>query len=119
MNFFEEARRTAAHRARLGRLGERLASEFLARNGVRILKRNVKVGRGEIDLIAADESGPFVVEVKTGIASEDDHPRFHFTDEKATQVARLARKFGIHRIDLVTVVVGHSGAQTDWHRRVG
>ena len=106
------------HRRRLGLFGEDVAAAFLKSQGVRIIARNVNVGRGEIDLIAVDSSGRFVVEVKSAVARPDDHPRFHFTEHKARQVAQLARSQSIRRVDLVTVVVASSGVPVDWHRRV-
>ena len=106
------------HRSRLGALGERIAADVLERNGATVVGRNVTVGRGEIDLIACDDSGRFAVEVKTGMANGLDHPRFHFTDRKRAQVRTLARKRSIYRVDLVTVQLKASGVQVDWHRRV-
>ena len=106
------------HRELLGALGERAAAGFLERNGARIVGRNVAAGRGEIDLLATDADGPFVVEVKSGMASENHHPRWNFTDRKAERVLRAARLVGIRRVDLVTVVFGPDGLDIEWHRRV-
>lgn len=108
----------AAHRRRLGAFGEWAAASFLVRNGAKIVQHNVTVGRGEIDLLAEDEHGMFAVEVKSGIESSDYHPRWNFTDEKATRVARMARSIGVRRVDLITVVVGTGGVGIEWHRRV-
>jgi putative endonuclease len=49
----------------LGRLGERLAAEHLARRGFSVLERNVRTRAGEIDLIAFDGRTLVFVEVKT------------------------------------------------------
>lgn len=108
----------SAHRRRLGAFGERVAASFLERNGIRVLGRNIRVGRGEVDLIAADRAGRFVVEVKSGMDTPDEHPRWNFTDRKARQVVRMARSLGIRRVDLVTVVVGEDGVGIEWHPRV-
>ena len=108
----------ATHRRRLGAFGESIAASFLVRNGVRIVRRNLAIGRGEIDLLAEDEHGLFVVEVKSGIESRDYHPRWNFTDRKADRVARMARSIGLRRVDLITVVVGADGVEIEWHRRV-
>ena len=108
----------AAHRRRLGAFGEWAAASFLVRNGVRIVRHNVTVGRGEIDLIAEDDDGRFVVEVKSGSHPVGDHPRWNFTDRKASRVARMDRSIGVRRVDLVTVVVGADGVGIEWHRRV-
>ncbi|MCY4370938.1 MAG: YraN family protein [bacterium] len=111
-------KRIAGHRSSLGAFGETMAASFLERNGARVIARNVAVGRGEIDLMADEGEGLFVVEVKTATESDDDHPRWNFTDRKADQVARLARSMGVRRVDLVTVVVGANGLDLEWHRRV-
>ncbi len=110
--------RSTGHRRRLGEFGESMAASFLRRSGVRIIGRNVAVGRGEIDLVAEDGDGRFVVEVKAGMRMDSDHPRWNFTHAKARQVSRLARSFGVGRVDLVTVVVGADGVDIEWHRRV-
>lgn len=48
----------------IGRRYERRAARFLKRRGLRILGRNVRVGRDEIDLIARDGMVAVVVEVR-------------------------------------------------------
>ena len=106
------------HRALVGDMGEWAAACFLVRHGARIVGHNVAAGRGEVDLLAADDDGPFVVEVKSGIESENHHPRWNFTDRKAERVLRSARFLGIRRVDLVTVVFGRDGLAIEWHRRV-
>lgn len=102
----------------MGAFGERVAASFLERHGVRVLGSNIRIGRGEVDLVAADRRGRFVVEVKTGMEASGEHPRWNFTDRKARQVARMARSLGIRRVDLVTVVVGNDGVGVEWHPRV-
>ena len=57
--------RTSARRS--GDAGERLVAGLLARAGWRILGRNVRVGRGELDIVAIDPGPPaalVVVEVR-------------------------------------------------------
>jgi len=50
----------------IGALGERLAAEFLTRQGYKILDRNFFCRVGEIDIVAAAPDGAIVfVEVKT------------------------------------------------------
>ncbi len=105
-------------RRRLGAFGEQVAGDFLERQGIRIVDRNVRVGRAELDLIALDGGGRFVVEVKCGTGGDDDHPRWHFTEEKAQTVVRAARRLRLRRIDLVTVVVGRHGVDIEWFPRV-
>lgn len=103
---------------RLGALGEQLAADFLARRGAAVVERNRRVGRGEIDIVARDETGRFAVEVKTGYDVPDFHPRWNFDRRKAEQVSRLARSIGLRRVDLVTVAFSEDGAVLEWHTRV-
>jgi putative endonuclease len=49
----------------VGRRGERIAARFLRRRGYRLLVRNLRTPRGEIDLLALDGRALVVVEVKT------------------------------------------------------
>ena len=47
-----------------GSQGEKLATEYLKKNGYRILERNFRSGRNEIDIVAADKGVIVFVEVK-------------------------------------------------------
>ena len=49
----------------LGKLGEDMASNYLEQKGFRIVKRNYRTRRGEIDIIAARGNELHFVEVKT------------------------------------------------------
>lgn len=53
------------HNQTIGQLGERLAADFLARRGYRILDRNVKTSFKELDLVATKDGTLVFVEVKT------------------------------------------------------
>src|SRR5713226_10263319 len=74
-------RKPGAARQGLGRTGERLAAEELARLGYRILEQNFRCSQGEIDLVAEDEHDLIFVEVKTrrgisyGLPEEAVKPR--------------------------------------------
>lgn len=52
-------------RRRLGDFGERVAAHRLESFGMRVLDRNVRVGRIEIDLVAEDGNDVVFVEVRT------------------------------------------------------
>jgi len=52
----------------VGRVGERAAARYLRRRGLRLIARNVRVARGEIDLIAMEGRTLVFVEVKTRTA---------------------------------------------------
>src|SRR5271170_5651084 len=61
------------HRINIGKEGERLAAERLAKGGWRIMERNWRTGRyAEVDIIATDPAGCLVlVEVKTRVINND------------------------------------------------
>ncbi len=52
------------YRERLARGGEQLAEAFLRLRGLRVADRNVRAGRGELDLIALEGETVVFVEVK-------------------------------------------------------
>jgi putative endonuclease len=52
-------------RAETGRMGERVAADFLKEKGYRILERNFTVRRGEIDIVAFNDGGLVFVEVRS------------------------------------------------------
>jgi putative endonuclease len=62
-------------RRALGRRGEDLAAQHLARLGYEALERNVRTRYGEIDLVASDGHAIVFVEVKTRRAPVDGRPR--------------------------------------------
>ena len=52
------------YRERVARSGERLAEAFLRLRGIDVVDRNVRAGRGELDLIAREGDTVVFVEVK-------------------------------------------------------
>ena len=61
-------------RRHLGALGERLAADHLARVGYRVLERNYRTARGELDLIAVDAGALVFCEVKTRVSGTGGPP---------------------------------------------
>lgn len=104
-------------RADLGALGERIAARFLQDRGAEIVARNVRVGRGELDLIVAFAGELAAVEVKTGSAGNE--PIYHFDADKRRQVRALAASRRIGRVDFVGVVRSADGFTVRWLPRVG
>jgi len=100
---------------RLGPLGERLAERHLLARGYRLLERNWRCPRGEIDLILQDGDETVFVEVKTRSALGYGHPLEAITVAKLARLRRLAvewcrqrreagEQVGRIRIDAVAVV---------------
>ena len=75
----------------LGRLGEEAAVRYLVEGGWKILGRNVRHGRGEVDIIAASGEVVAFVEVKTRSCLDHGHPLEAITWSKRREIARVAR----------------------------
>ncbi|MBK9578464.1 MAG: YraN family protein [Fibrobacterota bacterium] len=74
-----------------GKEGEDLAAVHLERKGIRILHRNWRHGRGELDLIGvAPDSTIVFVEVKTARGQWAGDPGEWITPQKQLRVSRLA-----------------------------
>lgn len=57
--------RSSSDRSGLGRRGEQLAAEHLARWGYRLVETNARTASGEIDLVALDGEVLALIEVRT------------------------------------------------------
>jgi Holliday junction resolvase-like predicted endonuclease len=77
---------------------------------------NVRVGRGEIDILVEDRGRRVAVEVKTAVidTAERGDALDAFDDAKAAQVCSLARIIGARRVDLVAVGLRPDGVQIRW-----
>jgi len=80
-------------RSVLGEEGERVASRFLEARGYRILERNYRTRRGEIDLIAEDGRILVFVEVKVRRDDRFGGPAAAITRAKQARIARLAQQY--------------------------
>ncbi|MBX3355201.1 MAG: YraN family protein [Phycisphaeraceae bacterium] len=98
---------------RAAREGESAAAGFLERQGYRILARNLRVGRDELDLlaIAPDERTVVVVEVKCRRASSSrpeervDHRKRHRLSRAALTLSQHREFAGARfRFDVISVV---------------
>ena len=82
------------------------------------MARNLRVGRGEIDLLIELGGEPVAVEVKTSVASSVGDPIYHFDEAKQRQVRALAQQQGVFRIDYVGVELSAQGATIRWLPRI-
>jgi putative endonuclease len=76
---------------REGQAGEAVAARFLEAQGWKVLERNVRAGRREIDLIAARGGVVAFVEVKTRRGDGFGHPLEAITRRKQGEIAAVAR----------------------------
>lgn len=95
----------------LGQKGEDLAADHLKKNGFKILSRNWKWGKHEIDIIAENKEMIVFVEVKTRTDDYQMHPVSAVTKEKQRSIIWAAdgylQKFNINkegRFDIITII---------------
>ena len=106
-----------SHRQSVARLGEEVAARFLVRRGAKVLGRNVRLGRGEIDLHVSIDGVSVAVEVKTIVARHrSDDAIYQFSPRKADTVRRYARRLHppARRVDLVAITLRERGADVRW-----
>ena len=104
-------------RQKLGRWGESVAADYLEEQGYRIVERNWRTARGEIDLVAQAGDLLLFVEVKTRRGQEAGTPEEALTRRKARKLFSLAQAYLYQRrledvewrIDLVAVEVDSAG----------
>lgn len=101
----------------LGERGERIAARFLRAQGYRILHRNVRLGKYEIDIIAQEADTVAFVEVKTRTEADPVRPEENVNREKRRRIIAAARKYitekddpeMYYRFDIVAIVLPDKG----------
>lgn len=78
------------HRKLLGNTGETIASEYLTKEGYRVLQRNFRARYGEIDIICTKNGILVFVEVKTRAGQEFGLPEEAVTPKKLQEVVHTA-----------------------------
>jgi putative endonuclease len=74
----------------LGRIGESLASNFLAKRGIKTIERNVRTPFGEIDIVGEDSSKIYFVEVKMRSSEKFGAPSEAITNLKKEHMVNSA-----------------------------
>ncbi|MHB8579769.1 MAG: YraN family protein [Ignavibacteriaceae bacterium] len=79
----------------IGNKGEQLAADFLISLGYKIIIKNYRFGKGEIDIIAKDPDDGYLVfvEVKSRQNLEYGGPEYAVTQSKIKQLKKLARLY--------------------------
>ena len=104
-------RRKAETRSEIGHMGEREAEALLKGKGYRVLKRNWRAGRDEIDLVCLDDGILVFVETRTrasgalvsGYASIDRKKREALKRVCRAYRAKMKSKESTFRFDVVEV----------------
>jgi putative endonuclease len=104
----------------LGQKGEDIAAAYLKNEGYKILFRNWKWGKHEIDIIAENREFVVFAEVKTRSDDFRMHPVTAVTNEKQKSIIRAAegyiQRFKIDkesRFDVITIVRKEDSFETD------
>ncbi|WP_106506272.1 YraN family protein [Brachybacterium timonense] len=103
--------------AALGRLGEDIAARYLRGRGIRVIDRNVRLRRGEIDLVALDGDTLVIIEVKTRRTLITGVPQAAVTAQKLRRLRKLTGLYLAEhspphrdvRIDVVAVLAHADG----------
>ena len=82
-----------ANRRTRGTEGESLAVDFLKKKGYRILERNYRFERGEIDIIAEENETLVFVEVKARRSKTYGDPEDAVTVHKRSQIRKIAEGY--------------------------
>jgi putative endonuclease len=98
-----------------GKIGEDLATNFLEKEGYRIIDRNFRVFEGEIDIIALYKNELVFLEVKTRKSNFFGYPGEFITKSKINKIKKAAFAYlsknptANWRIDAISVIInGHS-----------
>ncbi|MGD0754411.1 MAG: YraN family protein [Bacteroidales bacterium] len=104
----------------LGQKGEDLAADYLKNTGFKILFRNWKWGKHEIDIIAENKDFVVFVEVKTRTDDYQMDPRTSITKDKQRSIIWAAngylQKFNVDkegRFDIIIIIKKGDSYQID------
>ena len=73
-----------------GKEGEKIAADFLKKNGYRIIDKNFRCPLGEIDIVAREKGAIVFVEVKTRKSSQLGYPEQAVGVRKQKKMSQLA-----------------------------
>ncbi len=91
----------------IGKNGEDIATEYLKKNGYKIIERNFRRPWGEIDIIAREKDGTLVfVEVKTLKEKGDLMPEDNLTVAKSKKFKKIANAYANANPKLIKEKIG-------------
>ena len=96
------------YQKRIGKIGEKLAADYLTDKGYYLLEQNFNVVYGEIDLIALDGEIVVFVEVKTRTSDTFGSPEDSITSSKIEKMQNAALMW----------LQAHPDAPDDWRMDV-
>lgn len=124
---FLKRKKAGADHLKTGAKGENAAVKYLKKNKYKIIERNARVGRSEIDIVAVKDETLVFIEVKTRTVRDDggssfSRPADAVNKSKAAYLIRGAngyirensRKFAEYykRFDIIEVYLTKKGSKT-------
>jgi len=99
------------HKQQLGKEGEEIATAHLISKGYKILARNYRSGRAEIDIIASHDDWIIIVEVKTRETDQYGNPEDSIGTGKINMLAQGAEDYMVDndlnnnvRYDIISII---------------
>lgn len=96
----------------LGKKGEEIAAIYLSGKGYKIIERNWRTGKDEIDIIASKDNFLIIVEVKTRSSNLFGEPEESVDDKKQRFLIRAADEYVNQkevdneiRFDIISVII--------------
>ncbi len=83
----------SSRKIKLGKKGEDIAEQYLLSKGFKIIFRNFRIHRGEIDIIAKEGEALVFIEVKTRTNLEFGEPIQAVNNRKVSQIRKTAEGF--------------------------
>lgn len=109
-----------AEHNKLGKEGEKLATEFLESKGYTILEKNFRYQKAEIDIIAKKDNVVVVVEVKTRSTPEFGDPQSFVKPKQIKSLVKAIDHYIIEndldvetRFDIIAIIKNASGTQIE------
>jgi putative endonuclease len=95
----------------LGKKGEKLAVDFLLKNGYSIVERNYRFDKAEVDIIAQQKDTLAIIEVKTRSTSEFGNPQDFVKPKQIQRLVKAVNEYVIEndldveiRFDIIAIV---------------
>lgn len=100
-----------AEHNRLGKKGEQLAVDFLIKKNYKILERNYRFEKAEVDIIALKNNMLVIVEVKTRSSTEFGNPQDFVKPKQIKNLVKAVNEYVIEnnldvevRFDIIALV---------------
>lgn len=104
----------------LGKKGEQLAVDYLLKNGYKIIERNYRFDKAEVDVIARKKDVLAIVEVKTRSTSNFGSPEEFVTPKQMQRLVKAVDEYVVVndldvevRFDIVAIVKENKGFKID------